>query len=108
MPGMYVGYIQSAEIPVTELEICAAEETIGENGLPEGRRFRTEHGSESRKYRLVVEFKPLGHTPLKLADHAGGRTAMFLWAWGELLTGDGRKDVGWVEWNRNLRSSESS
>ena len=45
-----------------------------------------------------VTFEPLGHGPLRLeADN--GQVALFPRAWARLRASDGRRGVGWIEWN---------
>ncbi|KAK7536873.1 aminoglycoside phosphotransferase [Phyllosticta citribraziliensis] len=67
---------------------------------------------------LTLHFEAKGHGPLRLVDPAsagdidGGndaangdgnpkaRVALFPRAWGTVTTGDGRRGVAWMEWNR--------
>jgi len=51
---------------------------------------------------FTMSVKPRGHAPLRLdaKDEAeGGKVAKFPRSWATVTTDDGRKGVGWLEWN---------
>ncbi len=95
-PRIGVGYTQSPDGEVTELEAVTADENIADDGLPSSATLALSPGD------LAIEIEPVGFGPLRLADD-DGRVAQFLRAWCRIRTADGRTGVGWVEWNRNLR-----
>ena len=58
---------------------------------------------------VTIEFNPAGvtvtaemqgHAPLRLVA-ADGRISQFPRGWATVTTADGRRGVGWLEWNRN-------
>jgi Ecdysteroid kinase-like family len=89
------GYVQSPGEPLVELQTANADERIGDDGLPLHTRLTLVPGD------LVVDAQPLGHGPLRLEDD-DGRVALFPRAWALLQMDDGRRGIGWIEWNRNL------
>jgi hypothetical protein len=87
------GYVIAPDAAPDELALARAQETMAPDGL--GGATVQQLGD------LEVRFEPLGHGPLRLqADD--GRVAMFPRAWGTLRAADGRKGVGWMEWNLNV------
>jgi hypothetical protein len=74
-------------MPIGDMTMGLAGETIGENGLLSGTRWRI----KSRG--VVVDIKHFGHAPLRLVD-ADGRAAVILGPWGEVVMGDGRGESG--------------
>jgi hypothetical protein len=89
------GYVQAPGEPLVELRSANATEEMGDDGLAVSTRI--EHVPAG----LVVDATPLGHGPLRLEDDSG-RVAHFPRAWALLQTDDGRRGIGWIEWNRNL------
>jgi hypothetical protein len=45
-----------------------------------------------------------GHAPVRLVS-PDGRVSNFARAWATVQTEDGRRGVGWLEWNRNQTPS---
>ena len=51
---------------------------------------------------IMLGVIPIGHAPLLLVA-PDGRVSHFPRSWAEVETQDGRKGVGWIEWNLNQR-----
>jgi aminoglycoside phosphotransferase (APT) family kinase protein len=99
IPGvspMGVGYIQSPEGALVELQAVTARETFGDNDLP----ITTELVLKPGDVTATVRIK--GHAPVLLTA-MDGRLSHFPRAWATVATADGRTGVGWLEWNRNVR-----
>lgn len=94
MPPVSVGYIQPPGEPVIETTSVGAEATIAGSGLPVTTTLRFEPGP------LTVSIDVRGHAPVRLVA-PDGRVSFFPRAWASVTTGDGRRGVGWLEWNRN-------
>jgi hypothetical protein len=90
-----VGYVQRDGQPVVETTSVTAEASFADNDLPEQTRIVYEPGSIDTTVRV------LGHAPVRLVG-PDGRVSQFPRAWVEVEATDGRRGVGWVEWNRNL------
>ncbi|WP_167102197.1 phosphotransferase [Mycobacterium sp. DL592] len=98
IPGLdpvSVGYIQRPGEPVVETTSVTAEATFEDNDLPAQTRIVYEPGPVDTTIRV------LGHAPVRLVG-PDGRVSQFPRAWVDVETSDGRRGVGWAEWNRNL------
>lgn len=96
MPPVSVGYIQRRGEPVVETTSVTAEATLGDDGLPLATTLTMEPGP------LVASIDVRGHAPVRLVA-PDGRVSFFPRAWAEVRTTDGRRGVGWLEWNTNQR-----
>ncbi|MYR05516.1 phosphotransferase [Gordonia sp. SID5947] len=94
MPAMSIGYIQSPDMPITELQVHRSDESFADNGLPEHTSLHIDPPDRR------IEFEPLGHGPLRLTS-PDGAVSLFPRAWGRLRTDSGTEGVGWIEWNRH-------
>ena len=95
LPPLSVGYIQRDGEPVVETTAVTADATFADNGLPTQTRIVYEPGPVDTTIRVR------GHAPVRLVG-PDGRVSQFPRAWVEVETADGRRGVGWAEWNRNL------
>jgi hypothetical protein len=91
-PPIGVGYVQPPEGGVLELDSVGAQEDVRADGLIAR--------GEIRYGELAVAVEPLAHGPLLLLA-PDGRVSQFPRAMCVLRAADGRRGVGWVEWNRN-------
>jgi len=91
-PPLGIGYLQQPGQPLVELQVVAARETFGDNGLPQSTVLS--YGD------LTATIDVRGHAPVLLTA-PDGRVSHFPRAWATIVTDDGRTGVGWVEWNRN-------
>jgi hypothetical protein len=94
MPSVSVGYIQSPGQPVIETTAVEAEATIGDDGLPRATTLAFQPGP------VTATIEVLGHGPVRL-NSPDGRVSFFPRAWAAVEIADGRRGVGWLEWNRN-------
>ena len=94
MPPVSVGYIQRAGEPVTETTSVTADAVLGDNGLPLSTTLSMQPGD------LTATVDIEGHAPVRLVA-PDGRISFFPRAWATVRTGDDRRGVGWLEWNRN-------
>ncbi|HNA51265.1 MAG TPA: DUF1679 domain-containing protein, partial [Mycobacterium sp.] len=94
LPPLSVGYIQRAGDVVETTEV-SADATFADNGLPVQTRIVYQPGPVDTTIRVV------GNAPVRLVA-PDGRVSLFPRAWVEVETTDGRRGVGWAEWNRNL------
>lgn len=76
---------------------------MGADGLPESAVVSLAYDD----VKFTVKVKPIGHGPLRLVA-PDGRVDNFTRCWAELETSDGRRGVGWLEWNHNQNRSEQS
>ncbi|KAL2856503.1 kinase-like domain-containing protein [Aspergillus pseudoustus] len=90
-----VGYIQSPEIPIAELSAVEVTEQIGTDGLPKAAIIG--YSSQAAE-KVVLHVQPKGHGPVRL-DSPDGKLAYFPRLWAEVEAQDGRRGVGWIEWN---------
>jgi hypothetical protein len=101
IPGvepMSVGYLQrSGEALVPATSVTARSE-FADDGLPADATLTFEPGPVS------AEIDPRGHAPVRLVA-PDGRVSLFPRAWAAVATADGRRGVGWLEWNRSRLSS---
>ena len=93
-PPIGIGYVQRAGAPLIELESVTARETFADNGLPEQTTLTLAPGD------VTATVDARGHAPVLLTS-PDGRVSHFPRAWVAVTTADGRRGVGWVEWNRN-------
>lgn len=94
-PAFSIGYAQGADGGVTELQTVDSRESFGTNGLPLNATLTLEPGD------ITADVNVCGHAPVRLTA-TDGRVSQFPRAWATVATADGRRGVGWVEWNRNL------
>jgi Ecdysteroid kinase-like family len=97
-PAFSIGYVQGADGPdpgVTELQTVASRESFDSNGLPLNATLTLNPGE------ISADVEVRGQAPVRLTA-ADGRVSQFPRAWVTVRTADGRRGVGWVEWNRNL------
>jgi hypothetical protein len=95
MPPIGVGYIQVEGTPLVELQSVTARETLAPNDLPVSTELTLAPGD------VVATIEIAGHAPVRLTS-PDGRVSLFPRAWATVCTADGRRGVGWLEWNRNL------
>jgi hypothetical protein len=93
-PPLAAGYVQRDGEPLVELERVTARETFGADDLPVATLLDCDPGGLA----LTVEVR--GHAPVRLTA-ADGRVSRFPRAWATVTAADGRRGVGWIEWNRN-------
>jgi hypothetical protein len=94
LPPIGIGYAQQDGTALVELSTVATEATFAENDLPVETMLTLQPGD------LVATAKVVAHAPVRLvADD--GRVAQFPRAWVQVTMADGRRGVGWLEWNRN-------
>jgi hypothetical protein len=93
-PPLGIGYVQSPDRPLVELQSVIARATFADNGLPVTTTLDMAPGG------LTATIDILGHAPVLLtADD--GRISQFPRAWATVRMSDGRTGTGWLEWNRN-------
>lgn len=93
-PPIGIGYIQRQGEPLVELQGVSSEATFAGNDLPATTTITYTPGD------LVATIDIRGHAPVLLTS-PDGRISHFPRAWATVTTADGRRGVGWVEWNRN-------
>jgi hypothetical protein len=98
-PPIGVGYLQTPEGGVIELDRVSATEQVGANGLITSARISYDE--------LALEVQPLAFGPLRLRA-PDGRISGFPRAMCEVRSDDGRAGVAWVEWNRNARLGQDT
>jgi hypothetical protein len=96
VPPVGIGYVQDRGGTVTELQTIAARQTFDADGLPATATLAVDPGG------ITATVDVHGHAPLRLVA-ADGRISEFPRVWATVSTADGRRGVGWLEWNRNLR-----
>ncbi len=89
-----IGYVQEAGAPLAEMTAVSAHATFADSGLPVTTTLSLQPAG------LTAEVELLGFAPVRLTA-ADGRVSHFPRAWARVITGDGRRGVGWLEWNRN-------
>ena len=94
LPPVSVGYIQQPGASVVETTAVDARATFADNGLPLTTTLCMQPGD------LEVDVAVQGHAPVRLVA-PDGRVSFFPRAWATITTADGRRGVGWLEWNRN-------
>jgi len=95
-PALGVGYLQHPDGGLVELEAIDATEEIAADGLIE--RARIALGAAL----APLEVEPLAFGPLLLLA-PDGRVSHFPRAMCRFSTEDGRRGLGWMEWNLNQR-----
>ena len=96
LPPVSVGYIQPPDGAVIETTSVTAEASLADNGLPLGTTLTFQPGG------LTAEIEVRGNAPVRL-DSPDGRISFFPRSWASVRTDDGRRGIGWIEWNRNQR-----
>lgn len=94
---MGMGYVQRGGT-ASEIRAIGAEEELDGDGLTTGSRMAV--WADGLGEELVMTIRPMGHTPVMLVSDDGRRSA-FDRSWVEVSVADGRRGVGWLEWNRN-------
>ena len=89
-----MGYVQAAGAELVELERVRARERLGADGLITHAELSLEPPG------LELDIEPLAFGPLRLLS-PDGRVAHFPRAMCRVRCRDGRRGVGWVEWNLN-------
>lgn len=94
-PRLGIGYIQGKDVPITVLTDAVITEEVDEEHLVrEAEATYSFPGGED----VVLYVKPLGLGPLRLVA-VNGRISYLLRCFAEVCTKDGRRGVGWIEWN---------
>lgn len=88
------GYLQKQGERLIEMSDVKVKEEMQENGLG-GPTTVT-----MAPLPLTFYVEPIGHAPLRLVA-INGRIARLPRSWARITTNDGRKGVGWLEWNLN-------
>ena len=96
VPPVGIGYVQDRGGTVTELQTIAARQTFDADGLPASATLAVDPGG------ITATVDVRGHAPVRLVAR-DGRISQFPRVWATVSTADGRRGVGWLEWNRNLR-----
>jgi hypothetical protein len=96
VPAIGIGYVQDRGGTVTEVQTITARQTFDADGLPATATLAVDPGG------ITATVDVHGHAPLRLVA-ADGRISEFPRVWATVSTADGRRGVGWLEWNRNLR-----
>lgn len=94
LPPVSAGYLQRPGEPVVETTAVTARATFADSGLPLTTTLSMQPGD------LDVTVAVRGHAPVRL-ESPEGRVSLFPRAWATVTTADGRRGVGWLEWNRN-------
>jgi hypothetical protein len=94
LEGFAPGYVMPPDGGVEQIDVCRAEEELGEHGFPTA--GRVECGP------LDMAIEPRYFSPVHLVDDDGTvtRHARFPRALCRFETADGRSGVGWTEWNQ--------
>ncbi|KAL3444596.1 kinase-like domain-containing protein [Aspergillus insuetus] len=99
-----VGYIQSPTIPIAELSSVEVTEQIGMDGLPKAAIIKYDSIAAEK---VVLHVRPKGQAPVRL-NGPEGKLAYFPRVWAEVETQDGRRGVGWMEWNLVQQNQEQN
>lgn len=92
-PPVSVGYVERRGDPLVETISVTAQAGFAADGLPVSTTIAYEPGP-------LTTIDVRGHAPVRLVS-PDGRVSNFARAWAAVSTADGRRGVGWVEWNRN-------
>ncbi len=102
IPTFGIGYVQGpfdgTSAPLLELEAVTAREVFSPNDLPVSTELVLSGAGGAEE--LVATAEIVGHAPVRLTS-AHGKVSLFPRAWATVRTADGRRGVGWLEWNRN-------
>lgn len=90
--GLMIGYVQRGD-ELVELTAGKSTPTEDTEGVVRADRL------ELTDANLTLDVRPTGYGPLRLVSD-DGRVAWFMRAMAEVTTPDGRRGVGWIEWNR--------
>jgi hypothetical protein len=93
-PTIGMGYVQAPGAELQELDAMHTSETTAESGLV------AEGVLDLHSADLALTVTPLGDGPLLMAAD-DGRTTHFLRSSCVFEAADGRRGLGWVEWNHN-------
>lgn len=99
MPPVSVGYVAAPDAPLVETTSVNADAVLAADGLPLSTTLTFEPDS------VTVDIDVHGHAPVRLVS-PDGRVSFFPRAWATVETGDGRRGVGWLEWNSNQPASD--
>ena len=97
LPPLSVGYRQAPGEPLVETTSVTATAELADDGLPLTTTLLFEPGG------LEATIEVRGNAPVRL-ESPDGRVSHFPRAWATVSTNDGRRGVGWLEWNRNQPS----
>jgi hypothetical protein len=88
------GYVMHPNGPVEQIDVCTAEEEVDENGFPTSAHLVCGP--------LDMAIEPVAFSPVNLLDDdgSGARVTRFPRALCRFETTDGRRGVGWTEWNQ--------
>jgi hypothetical protein len=92
-PNMAIGYIQERASKLVELQTISVQEEFDDSGLPVAATISFDPDG------VVSRVEVGGHAPIRLVS-SDGQVSHFPRAWVTVTTTDGRKGVGWIEWNR--------
>jgi hypothetical protein len=90
------GYVQAPDGARAEIDRCLAAESTAEHGFPVEASFRCGD--------LGLAIDPVAFSPVLLVDEYEGRTGRFPRALCRFEADDGRRGVGWTEWNQPSQS----
>lgn len=88
------GYVMRPGEAIQQIDRCAADEVLDDEGLPTSARLVCGD--------LVLAVEPVAFSPVHLVDDDGvrQRVSRFPRALCRFQAGDGRRGVGWTEWNQ--------
>lgn len=91
------GYTMAPGGPVQQIDVCTAEEELDPDGFPTSARLRCGE--------LDLAVEPVAFSPVNLVDDdgTGPKVARFPRALCRFESRDGRRGVGWTEWNQPRR-----
>ncbi|MET0729023.1 MAG: hypothetical protein ABWZ76_12070 [Acidimicrobiales bacterium] len=91
------GYVMRPGGPVEQIDVCTAEEEVDDQGFPRSARIRCGE--------LDMAVEPVALSPVSLiADDRDRGTLRLPRALCRFETRDGRRGVGWTEWNQPPRA----
>jgi hypothetical protein len=93
-PAISIGYVQDSAGNVAELTTVSIRESFDANGLPANTTLELAPGEFTANVDIHA------HAPVRLTG-VDGRVSQFPRAWVNITTNDGRRGVGWMEWNRS-------
>jgi hypothetical protein len=97
IPGLEAfapGYVMRPGGPVEQIDVCTAEEEVDADGLPTSAHLVCGE--------LDLAIEPVAFSPVHLVDDdgSGPKVARFPRALCRFEASDGRRGVGWTEWNQ--------